>query len=681
MALFSITTTANAQVGDGCHAELQENTNLHGHWGGDTEETPFAEKGGRTLRLDNDKGLAVADLGALAGEVSWVWVDAEDCPNSALTLYTGKNFTGESLVLRYTATLTKIDGWNDRAQSARLGPTPYDCEASYSEHTDSNGETQTFNNGQGGGRNTEHNSLRGVSSGDFWEEISSLRFSGECWGSQILLYDQEYFGGQVFVADANSPDAYHETTRYSVWNRLSEHGWNDRAQSVKIDINTAPVVQLTGDPVVTLTVGDVFVDEGAGALDNHDGRIDVQVIGTVDTNTPGVYSLHYFAQDQHGKRGDAYRTVRVIRPSTFETPGESTLPTDFAIEADVNIDWSESGGSIIEIGFPDYGNQALLRLQAGKEGRWWISVGDGADASDEYFEGHWTFGTPFRLMVTYDHHRGHASVYENGERVLTYSPVPVPSGRSGTVVLGSDGAAARGFIAQVTDFQISALPWQEQFNMLAADIGVGADGTVRIVSPTGQIFTQTGTGSGWAENHNLGGGVRIAVDPSGMAWAVTENGNIFRQIDTSTGWQEQYNALARDIGVGADGTVKIVTPTGQIFTQTTSGWQENHNLGGGARIAVDPSGMAWVVTENGNIFRQIDTSTGWQEQYNALARDIAVGPDGQVWIVSKDGKVYVKDADWNEVAIGPRTAASITLDENSHPWVVMDDGAIFRYVP
>ena len=85
-----------------------------------------------------------------------------------------------------------------------------------------------------------------------------------------------------------------------------------------------------------------------------------------------------------------------------------------------------------------------------------MPVGDGADFSDEYFEGHWEFGTPFRLRVTYDHQSTHTSVYENGERVLTYSPVPVPSGMTGTVILGHDGAAAHGFNAQVSNFQMTS---------------------------------------------------------------------------------------------------------------------------------------------------------------------------------------------------------------------------------
>ena len=136
--------------------------------------------------------------------------------------------------------------------------------------------------------------------------------------------------------------------------------------------------------------------------------------------------------------------------------------------------------------------------------------------------------------------------------------------------------------------------------------------------------------------------------------------------------------------MGADGTVMIISTSGHIFSLTgTDEWTEHFNLWGGqsARIAVDSDGMAWVVRDNGAIFRQTGPSE-WQEVYNILAKDIAIGPTGQVWIVSKDGKVYVKNATWDVVMMGwGRAAASITLDQNSLPLAVMDNGAIFRYIP
>ena len=180
----------------------------------------------------------------------------------------------------------------------------------------------------------------------------------------------------------------------------------------------------------------------------------------------------------------------IPRPSTFETLGQSTLPTGFAIEADVTINWSNPWNNIITIGDPEYGNQAAFRLQAGEEGQWYIAIGDGADFNGEYFGGHWKFGTPFKLQVTYDHHSTHTSVYENGERVLTYSPVPVPSGMTGTVILGSEGAGSS-FNAQVSGFQIIPPSTFETLgpSTLPTDFAIEADVTINTSDPWNNIIT------------------------------------------------------------------------------------------------------------------------------------------------------------------------------------------------
>ena len=41
-----------------------------------------------------------------------------------------------------------------------------------------------------------------------------------------------------------------------------------------------------------------------------------------------------------------------------------------------------------------------------------------------------------------------------------------------------------------------------------------------------------------------------------------------------------------DVGIGADGTVRIINSIGYIFTLTDTGWEENHNLGNASSIAV-----------------------------------------------------------------------------------------------
>ena len=83
---------------------------------------------------------------------------------------------------------------------------------------------------------------------------------------------------------------------------------------------TAPVITLTGSASVTLDAGDTYTEEGATA----DTGETVTVTGTVDTDTPGDYTITYTATDAAGNTGTASRTVIVagLTGSFAGRPGE-----------------------------------------------------------------------------------------------------------------------------------------------------------------------------------------------------------------------------------------------------------------------------------------------------------------------------------------------------------------------
>ncbi len=65
-----------------------------------------------------------------------------------------------------------------------------------------------------------------------------------------------------------------------------------------------PTITLTGGNAVTVGVGGTFVDPGFSATDGIDGNLNsaVRVEGTVDTATPGTYTLRYVVTDQSGNQ-------------------------------------------------------------------------------------------------------------------------------------------------------------------------------------------------------------------------------------------------------------------------------------------------------------------------------------------------------------------------------------------
>lgn len=75
-----------------------------------------------------------------------------------------------------------------------------------------------------------------------------------------------------------------------------------------------PTVTIRGDLLVTVTAGQTYQEPGYCASDNLEGDITayVSVKGSVDTQTPGVYTLTYYAQDSYGNQGAAERFVCVV---------------------------------------------------------------------------------------------------------------------------------------------------------------------------------------------------------------------------------------------------------------------------------------------------------------------------------------------------------------------------------
>jgi len=72
-----------------------------------------------------------------------------------------------------------------------------------------------------------------------------------------------------------------------------------------------PVIELNGPKRIKLYVGDTYVEQGAIAIDDVDGRLPVEIEGEVDTSRSGKYVLIYSAEDRAGNRAEVRRIVIV----------------------------------------------------------------------------------------------------------------------------------------------------------------------------------------------------------------------------------------------------------------------------------------------------------------------------------------------------------------------------------
>jgi hypothetical protein len=191
-----------------------------------------------------------------------------------------------------------------------------------------------------------------------------------------------------------------------------------------------------------------------------------------------------------------------------------------------------------------------------------------------------------------------------------------------------------------------------------------------------------GVHSGW--DQDVWGNTYRVFSP--WSSVVQEIGNI--DIKYAPTWAQETSESARDVGVGANGHVWIISNTAwaagggyYIKRRLSNGTWDTPGPGAALRIAVDPSGNAWVVNNLNQIWRW--TGSAWS-QLPGTATDIGVGANGSVWIIgtTPDGYGNYSIGVWNGSSwtVIDGAALRISVDPSGLPWVVSSDNRIWRRV-
>lgn len=88
--------------------------------------------------------------------------------------------------------------------------------------------------------------------------------------------------------------------------------------SCKKDDVSSPSIALVGPDVVTLSLHEAYVEQGATADDSKDGNISsrVSISGAPDVNNAGVYTINYSVSDDAGNSSETTRKVIVRHTGT-----------------------------------------------------------------------------------------------------------------------------------------------------------------------------------------------------------------------------------------------------------------------------------------------------------------------------------------------------------------------------
>ena len=464
--------------------------------------------------------------------------------------------------------------------------------------------------------------------GNFWTSDVSIDNQGRIWASGIngVHYQAKDSGDWMdtnfLVVDGNSP-----------WSQpvsISTHdqAWVIRGNGTIFQIsnidNNPPVITLNGANPVVLSEGQSYTDPGATALDEGVTPVGVTINGGGLTNPvlPGKYTMVYTATDARGNVATARRTVLVQANLPFSSA--ETIEFNGTESTTVIGDYYQLPNS--------FTFSADVRIDASSPHNFIIDIG-GKEAG---YEG------AFRLEVA-----------NEGQWYVAFGD------RQSYADAEFMGGWTYGAWTQVTvtydDGVCTIYENYQPIHTFTPDMDVTLGGTLVLGSLTGTSAFLDGA----LRNVSLKEGVHAP------------------QADSESLWQQALpGVFAQDISIGSDGTVKIATPTGAVFTLTESGWAENYNMGSVARLAVDPQGYAWVVRESGAIFQQ--DNSGWHEKYNMQAQDIGVGADGTVKIATPTGAVFTQTASGWAENYNMGSVARLAVDPQGYAWAVKESGAIFQ---
>ncbi|MHA7058885.1 immunoglobulin-like domain-containing protein [Aquimarina sp. M1] len=158
------------------------------------------------------------------------------------------------------------------------------------------------------------------------------------------LTDQIVFGGD-FV-DTDILGSFIRT--YNVTDS-SGNVAEEELKTIVVEDNLIPVITLIGNGLITLDIGDTYIDQGATAQDNYDGNIssDIVVTSNVNTQVSGSYQVTYNVTDSSGNQAiEVVRVVTVVNPDT--TPPVITLNGTTPVISLLNNTYMDQGATAFD---------------------------------------------------------------------------------------------------------------------------------------------------------------------------------------------------------------------------------------------------------------------------------------------------------------------------------------------
>ncbi|BDW88331.1 hypothetical protein MACH01_10980 [Thalassospira tepidiphila] len=166
---------------------------------------------------------------------------------------------------------------------------------------------------------------------------------------------------------------------------------------------------------------------------------------------------------------------------------------------------------------------------------------------------------------------------------------------------------------------------------------------------------------------------RIAIGKDGSIFALDSDGNVLRWSNSRRDFESFPGSLVR-IAVDPEGTPWGISNLGRVFFNSGAKWEQVLDATA-SNIAIGSGGTVVIADASGTLFKFDET----RKRFNRIQGtgvDVAVSPEGDVWVINADG--FVQRCDDFPCKLLPQKASDISIGPDGRVWIVSEQGRLMR---
>lgn len=139
-------------------------------------------------------------------------------------------------------------------------------------------------------------------------------------GAQAFLNKDDISENIIIDGKVDTSKIGEYKLKYTIFNSKNKNPISIE-RTIKIEDKIAPTITLKGQAEISISVGDIYKDEGCIALDNYDGDITnkTSITGEVNTKKEGIYTITYKVADSSNNITEVTRKVIVKKKPVTST--------------------------------------------------------------------------------------------------------------------------------------------------------------------------------------------------------------------------------------------------------------------------------------------------------------------------------------------------------------------------